>query len=177
MGVRTVSMDELDEMDTLDIDSNVSLCISDISSVSIKSNKNIFYKQGSDDVSIKRKVGKILKTISKLEKLNKERNEKRIDLLRFMDILKEQQYPSVSMNMFQDFMKLCKMTPKNHYIHYYIYFLHYAEYYHHARALTDVIDSSKKEYHISHVKNIRDHLKYVYTIIKKSKTKETELTT
>ena len=87
-------------------------------------------------------------------------------LLAFMDMIRDQQYPHVSMNMLESFMNTCKTTPKCYYLHYYLYFLYYALHYHNIRSQIDVIDEKMKEQHLYHLKCIQIQIKFLQNIIK-----------
>lgn len=187
MGMKTYSFDDLEH---IDLDSVDSICLSDSTSATPKtlrsqsSNSNDssfdlasnFTSESSECNEVneyaKRKVLKLLKSIRKLEKLHEKRNEPKMPMLVFMDVIRDQQYKHVYMNMLGKFMETCKMVPRAYYFHYYMFFLHYAEYYHFMRSTADVIDKKMKEQHRQHFICIRAQLKYLYYIIKESRLRD-----
>lgn len=178
MGTKVYSFEDLER---LDIDSVDSLCISDSSSVSSKSatnnstiNSSVMDKSFLEEYA-RRKVVKNLKSIQTLEKHHKKQNESKLAMLVFMDLIRDQQYRHVSMSALSQFIKTCKMVPKQYYLHYYLFFLYYAYYYHHIRATTDVIDDKMKQFHINHLLCIKYQLKYLQYIIKQSRLKDLKL--
>ena len=167
---RTCSFEDLDQ---LDIDSVDSICLTEVSTATdytIASNVDISsYSMEEMNKAAKCKVSKILRSIKKLEKLHQLQNSKKMNMLAFMDVICDQQYSHVSMNLMSDFIKISKMVPKSYYLHYYIFFLYYALYYHNHRAYVDVIDKSRKTNHINRMLSIKCQLKYLQYKIKQSR--------
>jgi hypothetical protein len=133
-------------------------------------------KQNSSSIDLcdknpKEAIIKVLKTIKQLNNVQ----TKDMNIMTFLEMLQMQFYKNVSLALLKDFMTCHKMMPKPIYFHYYIYFLHYAEYYHFTRGVTDVIDTSKKEFHLNSLANIRTQIKYIYRIINKQHFKEINL--
>jgi len=117
------------------------------------------------DENDKKMVAGILKMIKQMNK----QPLPRIGLVAFMEMI-QMYYTHVSMVLLKTFMDHHRVLPKPVYFHYYIYFLHYAEYYHYARSHTDIIDPSRIEFHLDRLGVIRQHLKYVYSIIYNNRT-------
>lgn len=167
---RTCSFEDLDQ---LDIDSVDSICLTEVSAATdytIASNVDISsYSMEEMNKAAKCKVSKILRSIKKLEKLHQLQNSKKMNMLAFMDVICDQQYSHVSMNIMSDFIKISKMVPKSYYLHYYIFFLYYALYYHNHRAYVDVIDKSRTTNHINRMLSIKCQLKYLQYKIKQSR--------
>lgn len=177
MGVKICSFEDLE---SIDIDSVDSICISESADSSAKSE----YTLNSDDSNLdinqledhaKYKVAKILRSIKKLEKLHQKRNESKLPMLTFIDIIRDQQYKHVKMSLLSQFIKICKMIPKTYYLHYYLYFLYYAAFYHYERSTNDIIDANMKPHHRKHLLCIKYQLNYLQYIIKQSRIKEITL--
>ena len=178
MGMKVYSFEDLER---LDIDSVDSICISDLSSEGdVKSLTSISTDSSSASDSqieykAKCKVSKMLRSIKKLEKLHELRNDSKLGMLAFIDLLRDQQYKHVNMGLLNKFIRVCKMVPKAYYLHYYIYFLYYASYYHHCRSTVDVIDENMKHHHQLRLVSIKYQLKYLQHIIKQSRIREVSL--
>lgn len=179
MGMKVYSFEDLDR---LDIDSVDSICISDISSdngdnksLSSISTDSLSASDMQIEHKAKCKVSKMLRSIKKLERLHELRNDPKLGMLAFIDLLRDQQYKHVNMGLLNKFIKVCKMIPKAYYLHYYIYFLYYASYYHHCRSTVDVIDEKMKQHHQIQLLSIKYQLKYLQHIIKQSRVQEVTL--
>ncbi len=171
VGMKVCSFEDLE---TLDLDSVDSICLSDTSSIksvpTIKSDGS-FQSNASLIQMAKSKVSKILRTIKKLEKIHELKKEAKMPMTVFMDLIRDQQYSHVSMTLLPQFMEICKMVPKSYYLHYYVFFLHYASYYHHHRANVDVIDENKKKIHKYYLVFLKYQLKYIEQTLKESREK------
>ncbi len=121
----------------------------------------------SPDTTAKKTVAGILKMIKQMNK----QPQPKIGLVAFMEMI-QMYYTHVSMVLLRTFMDHHRIMPNPVYFQYYIYFLHYAEYYHYARSHTDIIDPSRIEFHRDYLNMIRQHLKYVYNIIYRNRTRE-----
>ena len=171
LGVKSLSFENLEH---IELDSVDSICLSDSTSksdmITVNSDSSID-STNIKDISeyAKLKVLKILRSIKKLEKLHIHNKSPKLSMLVFMDMIRDQQYKHVSMNMLHTFMKTCIMVPKAYYLHYFMFFLHYAAYYHHIRATTDIIDHSMKDHHTRQFIYIKAQLKYLQYIIKESR--------
>ncbi len=179
LGTKVVSFSELE---SIDIDSVDSICISDKSTrkgaiesttynQQIESPGNsVVVDTDSDSVS-KQKVIRIVRSLKAIEKLHQRKKEIRMSLLTFMDMIRDQEYSHVSMCMLEQFIKSCRMVPKPYYLHYYVFFLYYAIYYHTIRSTSDVIDEKMKPQHMQYLLNIKRELKFLQHIIKESRTR------
>jgi hypothetical protein len=176
MGTKVISFGDLEriELDSLD-----SICISDQTTQSAKSlrsssNKSHSSSDGVLDISItsaafiKKKVTRIIRSIKTLSKAGST-NEAKMSMLVFMDMIRDQEYMHVSMAALDQFIKICRIVPKAHYLHYYMFFLHYSIYYHHIRSTTDIIDSEMINYHKIHLHSVRLQSKYLQHIINESR--------
>ena len=170
LGVKSLSFESLEH---IELDSVDSICLSDSGCKDSSVPESSSVVGSIDSVKInefaRRKVLKILRSIKKLETLQSEGKASKLSMLIFMDMIRDQQYNHVSMNMLETFMKTCIMIPKSYYLHYFMFFLHYAAYYHYTRATTDIIDSSMKGHHLSQFVYIKAQLKYLQYIIKESR--------
>ena len=184
-GMPSTSLEDLARFDSVEIDSiqssEATSTSSEISSnYSVGSGLSFFDKIGLRrknssqsidlrDHSPKKGVVKVLKAIKQLNNLS----VSNIGLVAFLEMIQTYYYSHVSLTLLKSFMDHHRIMPKPVYFHYYIYFLHYAEYYHYTRSTTDIIDSSKIEFHQDCLENIQSHLKYVYHIINKQQTEVT----
>ncbi len=176
-GMRVCSFEDLQNMD---VDSVDSICLSDmLSSLTTSSDKPLenidraplhhFDQNDNIEHYCKRKVCKIIKCIKKMEDIQK-KGAKKMGMLVFFDLLRDQQYNHVSMSLLGEFMRQYRMVPKHYYLHYYMFFLHYGMYYHHTRLNVDVIDEKMKQMHSYHLRCIKLQLKYLQYIINYSRT-------
>lgn len=154
LGVRTLSLDDLEKCD---VDSLDSICISETNSLS---SSTFSSSLGFDKQEILEHVNKMFKTIANLSKQSNQ-----LEMIRFIEIIRDQYYPDVSMNMFYTFIQQCKMSPRNNYMNWLIYFIHYAEFYHIVRTKADIIDNDKRENHLLQMSKIRAQLKIIYKLI------------
>ena len=184
-GMPSTSLEDLARFDLVSIDSiqssEATSTSSELSSnYSVGSGLSFFDKIGLRrksssqsidlrDHSPKKGVVKVLKAIKQLNNLS----VTNIGLVAFLEMIQTYYYSHVSLTLLKSFMDHHRIMPKPVYFHYYIYFLHYAEYYHYTRSTTDIIDSSKVEFHQDCLENIQSHLKYVYHIINKQQTEVT----
>lgn len=171
LGTNVVSLSELD---SIDVDSVDSICISD------KSSSPVNPLNGTDDAAsssgldedraYKQKVLRIAKSLKALERRHQQKQEGKMSIMVFMDMIRDQEYRHVSMCMLNDFLRSCHMVPKAYYLHYYVFFMYYAIYYHSMRGAIDVIDEKMKPQHLQHLSLIKKQLKYLQYIIKESRT-------
>ena len=166
-----------DDLGHIELDSDDSICLSETASNTSKTvnddcDSSSTHSSWVNDIEgrAKRKVIKILKSIQKLEKLHESKKETKMTMLVFMDVIRDQQYPSTSMCLLSQFMKTCKIIPKSYYLHYYMFFLYYAMYYHRMRYTEDVIDDKRKELHQLYFDSISAQLNYLRYIINISRT-------
>lgn len=169
LGVKSLSFEHLDNVE---LDSVDSICLSDSTCKDdLSMNDSNLSTESIREIAefASKKVLKILKSIKKLERLHQEGKAAKLSMLIFIDMIRDQQYKHVSMNMLDTFMKTCIMVPKAYYLHYYMFFLHYAAYYHNTRSNRDVIDESMKEHHSRQFVYIKAQLKYLQYIIRESR--------
>lgn len=171
------------DLDSVELDSVDSICISDISSAaSDSSSRSSSQRNGSEyntlassspfmitDAYVKTKVIRMVKSIKALERFVSQRNQSKMSMLVFLDMIRDQEYGHVSMTVLDKFLKICHVIPKAYYLHYYMFFLHYAIYYHQLRCTTDVIDSKMIPHHQRHLRSIQLQMKYLQYIINKSR--------
>lgn len=176
-----MKMYSFEDLESIDIDSVDSICISDLSSnadnKSVASQSTMSPSESDDRIEYKSKskVSKMLRSIKKLERLHEIRKDTKLGMLAFMDLLRDHQYKHVNMVLLNRFIKICKMVPKAYYLHYYIYFLYYASYYHHCRSTIDIIDESMKQHHQMQLKSLKYQLQYLQHIILQSRIQEVTL--
>lgn len=174
MGTKVISFGDLER---IELDSIDSICTSDqmANTKSLQSSGSAHSDNDWKDPTIctsatfvKKKVTRIIRSIKKLSKVGGEA-ESKMSMLVFMDMLKDQEYSHVSMSAFQQFINICRMIPKAHYLHYYMFFLHYSAYYHHIRSSTDIIDTDMIEHHELQLHSMRLQSKYLQHIINESR--------
>jgi hypothetical protein len=171
MGTRVISFSDLERVE---LDSIDSITISERTAGS-KSLPSSGSDNGQRDPTecisasfVKKKVTRIIRSIKRLSRAGGE-SESKISMLIFMDMLRDQEYPHVSMSALEQFIKICRMVPKAHYLHYYMFFLHYATYYHHIRSSTDIINNDMVEHHELQLHSMRLQSKYLQHIINESR--------
>lgn len=177
LGSKTFSVDDLN---SADLDSLDTICISETRSATssealVENFSNMLSINSALDKSMimeidrraKRKVSRILNSVIRLQKY--EANSLKITLLSFMDMLHDQEYKNTSMSLLDEFMKDCRIVPKNNYIHYLIYMLYYVIYYHYKRMSSEVIDKKMCNHHEYQYLFAKKQLKYLKQIIKKAK--------
>lgn len=154
LGVKTLALDDLEncELESLD-----SICISENNSVRSSTISNSL---GIDRQEVITEANKMLRTIAVLSK-----QPRQLEMIRFIEIIRDQYFQDVSMNMFYTFIQQCKMSPRNNYMNWLIYFIHYAEFYHIVRVKADVIDEQKRESHLQQMAKTRALLKLIYKLI------------
>lgn len=180
LGSKTFSVDDLN---SADLDSLDTICISETHSTAstdrlVHDFTNLMVQTANPaldrsllleiDRRAKRKVSRILNSVIRLQKY--EANSLKITLLSFMDMLHDQEYKTTSMSLLDEFMKDCRIVPKNNYIHYLIYMLYYVIYYHFKRMSSEVIDKKMCTHHEYQYLFAKKQLTYLKQIIKKAKT-------
>lgn len=173
MGIKKYALDNLD---SIDLDSADSICISITDSDSSESSgsmrsTNLDMSQQEIEAMARRQVISTVRIIKNLEKLHLHRREPKLSMQAFMDMIRDQKYTHVSMNLIKQYIRQCRMVPKPIYLHYYTFFLYYGMYYHHVRSTLDIIDEAMVPFHRFQFISIKAQLKYLCTIIKESRVK------
>lgn len=174
MGMKKYSLESLED---IDIDSVDSICISNGDTNSTNSSNGLSDIHSVENIQeyAKRKVIKLLRSIKKLQHTQSEYKDHNMSMAAFMDMLQNQKYSHVSMCMFKQFIRECRMVPKPHYLHYYKFFLYYGMYYHHIRANVDVIEENMIPHHQKYLTYMKAQVKYLHTIIRESRLKDIDL--
>jgi len=147
-----------EDLKRLELDSVDSICLSDTVSIGMDVPQS---ESESIKLEAQRKVRIVLRAIKKMDGDKKSK----LVMLEFFDILHNQYYKHVSIGLLSNFMKSCRMVPKNIRIHQYMYFLCYAMYYHNVRSTVDIVCKDMKQRHHYYLRYVKYQLNYLQYII------------